>query len=81
MLYVATGTNEGTALWKLGVWKIKERWMGAGNVQYSMCVVTVFYVCCHGISRCAKIQVTGGEFCEKWKSSQVQMLRRHCNLQ
>jgi len=35
---------------------------------------SVFYVCGQGISRCAKIQVTGRESCEKWKSSQEQVL-------
>ena len=47
-----------------------------GSQEYS-----VFYVCGQGISRCAKIQVTGGESCGKWKSSPEQVLRRHCNLQ
>jgi hypothetical protein len=54
------------ALWKLGTWKIKGRKMGARNVQCSLCG--------QGISRFAKIQVTGGEFCETLKSSQEQVL-------
>ena len=35
-------------LWKLWVWKIKGRRMGARIVQ--------FYLCGQGISRCAKIE-------------------------
>jgi hypothetical protein len=41
----------------------------------------VFYVCGQGISIFAKIQATGRESSEKWKSSREQVLRRLCNLQ
>jgi hypothetical protein len=65
LLYAATGTSKGMVLWKLGDVENKGRKKGARNAQCSLCG--------QDISRCAKIQVTGGEVCEKWKSSQEQV--------